>query len=258
VAETGVAARAILKANYLVALTGAGVSVESGIPPFRGPDGIWTRFGEPDMRGYERFKANPKEWWDRRLKRTQGPTSLGRSIRGAEPNPGHYALAELEQIGVLKALITQNIDNLHRVAGSRNVIEIHGNSYKIRCIACHSRYEAKDFRIKEIPPRCPECGGVLKDDTVMFGEPIPPDVLSRCYEETQKCDCMLVVGTSGIVYPAAALPISVKQGGGVLVEVNPRETELTTLSDIIIRASSGEALPILVNEIKRMRGRQQS
>jgi len=253
VAETEVAARTILKSRYLVALTGAGVSVESGIPPFRGPDGLWTRFGEPDMRDYERFKADPKGWWDRRLKHTQEPMGLGRSIRGAEPNLGHYAFAKLEQIGVLKALITQNIDNLHNVAGSRNVVEIHGNAYKLRCTTCHNRYEAEGFQVKEIPPRCPECGGVMKEDTVMFGEPIPSDVLRRCYEETHKCDCMLVIGTSGIVYPAAALPISVKQGGGILIEVNPRETELTVLCDITLRAPSGEVLPKLVEEIKRMR-----
>lgn len=251
--KIGEATRAILGARYLVALTGAGVSVESGIPPFRGPGGIWTRFGEPDMRGYERFKTDPKAWWGRQ-EGTRGRRGLGGSMRRAEPNPGHYALAELEQMGLLKALITQNVDNLHNIAGSRNVIEVHGNSYKLRCISCHRRFDRETFRVEEIPPRCPECGGVVKGDTVMFGEPIPPDVLRRCYEETGRCDCMLVVGTSGVVYPAASLPIIVKREGGTLIEVNPYDTELTSLCNIIIRAPSGEALPKLVEEIKRMWG----
>lgn len=252
--DIGAAADAILKARYLIALTGAGVSVESGIPPFRGPGGIWTRFGEPDIRGYERFKADPKAWWERRLKGTTGRGGgRGGSMRRAEPNLGHYALAELERMGLLKALITQNVDNLHNAAGSRNVIEIHGNSYKLRCISCHRCFDRETFRVEEVPPHCPECGGVVKGDTVMFGEPIPPDVMRQCYEETGKCDCMLVVGTSGVVYPAASLPIAVKRADGILIEVNPRETELTDISDIIIRAPSGEALPRLVEEIKRRR-----
>lgn len=249
--EIEAAVEAILRARYVVALTGAGVSVESGIPPFRGPGGLWTRFGEPDMRGFERFKADPKGWWERRLRGVSRPGGLGEALRRARPNPGHYALAELERMGILRALITQNIDNLHFQAGSRNVIEIHGNAYKLRCVSCHSRFDRESFRIEEIPPRCPLCGGLIKSDTVMFGEPIPPDVLRRCYDETAKCDCMLVIGTSGVVYPAASLPIAVKQSGGVLIEVNPRETELTPLCDIIIRAPSGEALPRLVEAIKR-------
>ncbi|MFB0543573.1 MAG: NAD-dependent deacetylase [Candidatus Bathyarchaeia archaeon] len=144
------------------------------------------------MRGYERFMDDPKAWWEKRSKGTTEPRrELGRPMGHAKPNPGHYALAELEEMGLLKALITQNIDNLHNAAGSRNVIEIHGNSYKLRCTSCQSRFDRETFRIEEIPPRCPECGGVIKSDTVMFGEPIPPDVLRHCYEETSRCDCLL-------------------------------------------------------------------
>jgi NAD-dependent deacetylase len=203
------------------------------------------------MKGYQRFKANPKVWWERRLNRSNEVGELRGSIRRAEPNPGHYALAELEEMGLLKSLITQNIDNLHRVAGSRNIIEIHGNSYKLRCISCHNRFERETFMIKVIPPRCPKCGGLVKGDTVMFGEPIPPDVLKQCFEETSKCDCMLVVGTSGIVHPAASLPLTVKQTGGIIIEVNPLETELTILCDIILRNPSEEALPKLVKELRK-------
>jgi len=131
------AAELIISSSYVTALTGAGVSVESGIPPFRGPGGLWTRFGEPPMDGYRRFLADPKRWWEERLKRMEG--GLTQSIFRAQPNPGHHALAELERLGVLKALITQNIDDLHNKAGSRRVLEIHGNIYKLRCIECLSR-----------------------------------------------------------------------------------------------------------------------
>ena len=246
------AATLILSADHVVALTGAGVSVESGIPPFRGPGGIWTRFGEPPMDGYQRFLADPKGWWEGRLKpgRRRG---LGVSILDAKPNPGHCALAEMEEVGILRAVITQNIDNLHTAAGSRNVLEIHGNVHKLRCVKCGARFPRNGFDLLELPPRCPRCGGVVKGDTVMFGEPIPQDVLSRCMEEAERCDCMLVVGTSAAVYPAAGLPLIVKRRGGALIEVNPRTSELNALCDVCIRAPSGEALPKIVSALKGLR-----
>ena len=244
------AAELILSSSYVTALTGAGISVESGIPPFRGPGGLWTRFGEPPMDGYQRFLADPKRWWEERLRRLE-TGELAQTIFKAKPNPGHYALAELERLGVLKTLITQNIDDLHNRAGSRNVLEIHGNIYKLRCLNCLSRFPLEGFDLSELPPRCPNCGGLVKSDTVMFGEPIPSDVLNRCLEEAGKSDCMLVIGTSAVVYPAAGLPLIVKRNGGALIEVNPNETELSPLCDVIIRASSGRALPRLVEEVKR-------
>ncbi len=240
----------ILSSSYVTALTGAGVSVESGIPPFRGPGGLWTRFGEPPMNGYQRFLANPKRWWEERLRRLE-TGELTQTIFRAKPNPGHYALAELEHLGILKTLITQNIDDLHNKAGSRRVLEIHGNIYKLRCLNCLSRFSLEGFDLSELPPRCPNCGGLVKSDTVMFGEPIPRDVLTRCLEEAERSDCMLVIGTSAVVYPAAGLPLIVKRNGGFLIEVNPNETELSLLCDVVIRASSGRALPRLVEEVKR-------
>jgi NAD-dependent deacetylase len=239
----------ILSAEYVVALTGAGVSVESGIRPFRGPGGLWTERGEPSMDGWTRFKRDPKSYWERRTDpKRRG--SLGRSLYDAEPNPGHLALAEMEGMGLIKALITQNIDNLHIEAGSVNVLEIHGNSKKLRCIECNARILREGFDLSVLPPRCPSCGGVVKGDTVMFGEPIPAEVLRGCFEETERSDCMLVVGTSGAVVPAASLPFTVKRKGGTLVEVNPLQSELSYLCDVCVRAPSGEALPLLVSCLK--------
>jgi len=245
------AAQLIFSAEYAIALTGAGVSVESGIRPFRGPGGIWTEKGEPPMNGYRRFMADPKAYWE---KRSRPGRSGGSRYREAKPNPGHNALAELEEMRHLKWLITQNVDNLHFEAGSRNVLEIHGNSRKLRCTSCNARFPREGFDFSELPPKCPVCGGMVKGDTVMFGEPIPSDVLSRCFEESQRSDCMLIVGTSAVVHPAASLPLIVKRNGGVLIEVNPHETELSGICDVCIGAPSGESLPELVSEIKRLKG----
>ena len=243
----------ILSAEYVVALTGAGVSVESGIRPFRGPGGLWTERGEPPMDGYARFMEDPKGYWERRLdpERRRG---FGRSLHEAQPNPGHLALSELERMGVLKSLITQNIDNLHIAAGSFNVHVIHGNAHKLRCTKCNTRYSVEGFEVSELPPRCPSCGGVVKGDTVMFGEPIPVPTLNMCLAEAERSDCMLVIGTSAIVYPAAALPLNVKRRGGTLIEFNPRESELSRVCDVTVRAPSGESLPILVSRLNERLG----
>jgi len=249
------AVKIILSSKYVVALVGAGISVESGIPPFRGPGGIWTKYGEPGMDGFQRFLDNPKKWWTDRLHpRDDWRIQHHNVLAQAQPNSGHFALVELEEIGVLKSIITQNVDNLHFKAGSKNVIEIHGNAFKLRCLRCNERFDQDTFQVKDLPPRCPRCGGIVKTDSVMFGEPIPQDVLIKCYAEIEKCDCMMLVGTSGVVYPAASFPKAVKSNRGVLIEVNPYETALTSACDIVIRAPSGKALPVLVNRIKMSRG----
>ena len=247
------AAEALLSAHNLAALTGAGISVESGISPFRGPGGLWTKYGEPDKRDYQRFLADPKAWWETRLAdEAQQRRPELRSFDAARPNPAHVALAQLEQMGILQRLITQNVDGLHLQAGSRNVTEIHGNRYQLRCIACGSRFPRQGFPLHPPPPHCPDCDGVLKFDTVMFGEPIPGDVLQRCRVQAAEADCMLVVGTSAVVYPAAELPLITRQRGGVLIEVNPHPSALTSSCDVVVQGRAGEALPALVEAVKAL------
>ncbi len=245
------AAKLIKESKYVTALTGAGVSVESGIPPFRGPGGIWTKYGEPPMNGYRMFLEDPKAYWINLLS-PERRGHFGESFKEARPNAGHAAFAELERMGVLRALITQNIDNLHTEAGSTRVIEIHGNRNKLRCIECNARFPNEGFDSSILPPKCPRCGGIIKDDVVMFGEPIPPDVQKASFEEARRSDCIIVAGTSAIVHPAAGLPVTVKRKGGLIIEVNPYESELSEISDISIRAPSGEAMPALVEALKRL------
>jgi NAD-dependent deacetylase len=246
------AAALIRRARYVVALTGAGMSVESGIPPFRGPGGLWTKYGEPPMNGYQRFLADPAAGWRERLLPTGPMRELWETLQAAQPNPGHHALTQLEACGVLRCLITQNIDNLHRLAGTEQVAEIHGNYILIRCIQCTSRFGWDEISLEVLPPRCPRCDGILKSDIVSFGEPIPGDVLARCFEETDKCDCMLVAGTSATVYPAAQFPMDVRHRGGALIEINPYETELTPFTTVSLRGPSASVLPELAAQVAQI------
>jgi NAD-dependent deacetylase len=244
---------AIAAAEHVVALVGAGLSAESGVPTFRGPDGLWTKYGEPDFRDYDRFREDPGKWWQQRLERTNTLGELVDALNNAVPNEGHFALKEMEDDGVLKHIITQNIDNLHQIAGSRAITEIHGNRTKLRCIACNNRWPLDEFPMDELPPHCPDCNGLVKGDTVMFGEPIPRDALDECVEQTWLCDCMLLIGTSAVVYPAAGFPMDVKGKGGKLIEVNPNETPLTRYADVILRAPAGEVLPKVVSQLRTRR-----
>ncbi|HLB29510.1 MAG TPA: NAD-dependent deacylase [Dehalococcoidia bacterium] len=250
------AARLVGRSRYTIALVGAGISVESGIPPFRGPEGLWTKYGEPDLAGFQRFLADPQQWWEEWLTmEREGPyRELHEAMERALPNAGHIALAELEEQGLLKHTITQNADNLHQEAGSRSITEIHGNRLKLRCLDCHSRFPLAEFSLEVLPPKCPNCGGVVKTDIVMFGEPIPADALQRCHEETYRCDCMLLVGTSALVYPAADFPVIAKRRGANLIEANPRETALTDLCDVVLSGAAGTVLPRLVMKVRENEG----
>ena len=246
------AARAIVESNYPIALTGAGMSVESGIPPFRGPGGLWTKYGEPPMNGYRIFLADPKKAWEDRIRRQND--ELWGPLKVAKPNPGHLALAELEEIGVLRFLITQNVDDLHRQAGHKALAEIHGNWKLIRCIECGTRFKSEEIRLEVLPPPCPSCSnGLLKSDTVSFGEPIPPDVLRQCIDHASRADVVLCAGTSATVYPAAGFAIEVKQRGGKLIEANLYESEITQLCDISLRGPTGEVLPLLSAAVSALR-----
>jgi NAD-dependent deacetylase len=240
------AAELLARADHAVALVGAGLSRESGIPTFRGEGGLWTRFGEPPMNQFQQFLEDPRGWWLRRLEERARPSEFTDAIARARPNPGHLALAELERMGVLKHVITQNVDNLHQEAGSVAVTEIHGNRTRMRCLECGRREPVREFAAEEVPPRCAACGGLVKSDTVMFGEPIPPEALAECYRQAGRCDVMLVVGTSGVVYPAADLPIQVLRRGGALIESNVDETPFTPHAAVVLRGPSGELLPRLV------------
>ncbi len=265
------AASDIVKSKYAIALTGAGISTESGIPDFRGPSGVWTKNPEAEKRAYrsyERFLENPKAWWEERL---SSPGVLG-DIDKAVPNRGHLALAELGTMGILKCVITQNVDGLHVKAGTKRVLEYHGSLLKLRCISCNARFDRDEFdlaairREKQLPPHCPRCGGIIKTDGVAFGEPIPHDVAQQSLEEAGKCDLMLICGTSAVVYPFAELPRVARYGAATyeagkhqavtVIEINAEPTPLTQegISDYLIRGKTGEILPRLVEEVKRIRG----
>lgn len=243
------AAALIRHSTHVVALVGAGLSAESGIPTFRGPDGLWTKQGEPTIDGWEMFLQDPERWWREAIERRD--SDFSRAIDLAQPNAGHRALADLEQMGRLQHTITQNIDNLSQAAGAHYVTEIHGNRAKVRCMNCGARDRLETISLVRIPPLCPECGGILKTDTVMFGEPIPEDALRECYRQAAMADLFVVIGTSAVVYPAADFPIVAKRRGAPLVEINPFETAISEVADVIVRAKAGDALPAVVDILRR-------
>ena len=249
--EIATAANIILRAKYPIALTGAGMSVESGIPPFRGPGGLWTKYGEPPMNQFQRFMEDPKKAWEERMSRQND--ELFKPLKVAKPNPGHHALAELEEMGVVRFVITQNVDDLHRQAGQKALAEIHGNWKLMRCLDCTSRFDSGEISLEVLPPKCPKCGGMVKNDTVSFGEPIPTDVLMRCQDHAAKSDLVIVAGTSATVYPAAGFAIEVRQRGGVLVEVNLYESEITPYCNVSLRGGSANVLPRLTKAISQKR-----
>ena len=240
-------------AASVVALTGAGLSVESGIPPFRGPGGLWTRYGEPPLDGYQRFLRDPAAAWRERLHPSAGwARGLAETLARAAPNAGHFALAALEAAGCCDALITQNIDDLHRQAGTRTLHEIHGNHFWLRCIECHRRFDPARLPVDEaaLPPHCPHCDGLVKADTVSFGEPIPPHVLRACTRAVARCDVMLVVGTSATVFPAAEFPHEVLHRGGAVIEINPHASEFTPRATCSLRGPATTILTRLLHHIR--------
>jgi NAD-dependent deacetylase len=233
------AAKLIKKSNYTIAFTGAGISVESGIPPFRGETGLWNKYN-PEVLDLNYFHTNPETSWQ-----------FIREIfydffTDTKPNPAHFVLAEMESRGILKSIITQNIDNLHQEAGSKPVHEFHGNSKTLICLKCGEKYRASEFDFKNIPPKCTNDGEVLKPDFIFFGEGIPQDAYINSFAEAEKADVCLVIGSTGEVMPASLVPQTAKQTGAVIIEINPEETTYTRqITDIHLKGKAGEILTLL-------------
>ncbi len=236
-------AKDIKDARSVVALTGAGVSVESGIPPFRGKGGLWERFDPMEIAHIDSFMANPERVWRILVAEMKGV------IDKAQPNDLHKGLARLEETGNLSTIITQNVDGLHQAAGSTDVIEFHGTFAVQRCMECDESIPTGEVSLDTMPPKC-SCGGILRPDCVFFGEMIPPDALWRSRELSEQCDLMLVAGTSAIVEPAASMARIAKRGGAIVVEINMEQTPLTgSVADYSLFGRAGEAMNHLLAEM---------
>jgi NAD-dependent deacetylase len=239
------AAGDLAAARNVVALTGAGISTESGIPPFRGKGGLWEKFDPMEIAHIDAFMKDPARVWNLLIKEMKA------IVDTARPNDAHKGLARLEQMGKLKTVITQNIDGLHQAAGNTDVIEFHGNFAWQRCMDCSQKYETRQVDISQVPPRC-RCGGILRPDAVFFGEMIPQDAMWRSKQAASDCDLMLVVGTSAVVQPAALMPLFAKETGAKIIEINPQETPLTVeVSDYLIKGLAGEAMNRIMQELNQ-------
>jgi NAD-dependent deacetylase len=228
----------LIKRTRVTVLTGAGISAESGVPTFRGEGGLWKKFRPEELATFEAFMANPRlvwEWYEYRRK----------IIEEIRPNPGHRALVDFQRHFEKFDLITQNVDGLHHQAGSQNVIELHGNIKRNKCISCGKRYESLDEVLPGMPPRCP-CGGKIRPDVVWFGEMLPPDAIRCAFDAASECELFFSVGTSAVVHPAASLPLIARRNGAYVVEVNIEPTEITHSVDESLFGKSGEILPIIV------------
>ena len=232
----------------VVAMTGAGVSDESGIPDFRSAAGLWTRFDPMEYATADAFRRDPDKVW-------QMFFEVDDLVHGAAPNPAHTALAELEAMGVLSGVITQNIDNLHQTSGSRHVVEFHGSAARLVCLSCGARYASVDRPAKRPePPECGECGSVLKPDVVLFGDPIPEPAIEEALRLAQGCQTMIVAGTSALVSPASEIPLVARQAGAALVEVNLERTPLSSYAAHRLVGKASQTLPALVAAVREWKG----
>lgn len=225
-------------AEALVVLTGAGISAESGVPTFRGKEGLWKTYRAEELATPQAFSRDPVlvwEWyqWRRRL------------IAGVKPNPGHEALARMEEKASHFLLSTQNVDGLHALAGSQRLLELHGSIWKTQCTGCAQKKEDRRLDLK-LPPRCDNCGGLLRPAVVWFGEALEPQVVSQATRALAGCDLMIVVGTSGIVQPAASFPFLAKEAGAKIVEVNLERTPHSPMSDLVLLGKAAQILPRLL------------
>jgi NAD-dependent deacetylase len=243
--ETDLVRRKLNEARRIAVLTGAGISAESGVPTFRGGGGaaVWRGMPFEQLSSAEMVARDLQlvwEWFDYR-----------REVVGkCEPNAGHLALARWQKEGDFDSftLITQNIDGLHAAAGSIDVLELHGNIWRARCVRCVARRDLRDIAPQERPPVCLKCNGEMRPDVVLFGEMLPIEVLERSQTSAEQCDVCLVIGTSALVYPAAALPEIARESGAFVVEINPEQTPLSSLCHVTLSGRAGEMLPMLLSE----------
>ena len=238
------AAELLSAARSGLALTGAGISAESGIPTFRGEGGVWTKYDPVKVASIDAFLQDPAAYW--RVSKERGGIALA-----ARPNPGHYALAALEAAGRLAAIVTQNTDGLHQDSGGRRVIEVHGSGRTVECLDCGAREPRSDVQARldvEMPPRCTTCGSTfLKPTVVLFGEPMPVAAMQEAFALARDADVMLVIGTSLVVHPAADIPVAAVRSGARLIVVNAEPTRLDSLAEVVIHGRSGDVLPEIVS-----------
>jgi NAD-dependent deacetylase len=240
--------QALAAAERVAALTGAGISAESGVPTFRGTDGLWRQFKAESLATPEAFERDPSlvwEWynWRRGL------------IAAVNPNAGHRVLAGWEELFGDLTVITQNVDGLHGKAGSKNLVELHGNIWRTRCTREGTVREDRESPLRAIPPLCPACGALLRPDIVWFGECLDPKTLDRAFEAAAACQVMFVIGTSSVVQPAASLPLRAARAGAKVIEINPERTPLSGEADIFVQGKAGEVLSELDRALRGTRRR---
>ena len=234
-------------AEKILFFTGAGISAESGIPTFRGKDGIWNKLKPEELANFDAFLKNTDLVWEWYQHRRQ-------IVRESRPNSGHLAIAEFEKYYNEVSVVTQNIDNLHRRAKSTNIYELHGNIERNYCIDCHKWFN--DIEVDETnkkAPKCDECGGLIRPDIVWFGEILPQETFSTGERKAAESDICFIVGTSAVVYPAAYIPITAKQSGSYLVEINIESTEISGYVDESFFGEAGKVLPQILEEVKRLK-----
>ncbi len=240
------AAEIIYNSKSTLALTGAGISVESGIPDFRSAGGLWSRFDPEEYATITAFRENPEKIWNMLRE-------MEELVEQAKPNDAHLGMGELESMGFLHCIITQNIDNLHQAGGAKNVIEYHGNSSSLSCLWCGNRYSVEEKR-GEYPPKC-QCLKILKPDVIFFGEAIPVDALNRSFQLAGAAQALMVVGTSAAVSPANTIPVVAKQNGAKIIEINKERTHLTdSVTDVFLQGGAGEIIKALVAETRKLAG----
>jgi NAD-dependent deacetylase len=241
------AAQILIKSEMTIGLTGAGISVDSGIPDFRSAGGLWEKFDPAEYATISAFMANPEKVW-------QMFREMDNVVSQAKPNKAHTGMGELEKMGYLHHIITQNVDNLHQAGGSRNVTEYHGNSSTLSCMKCGKRYSSEE-KGDEYPPKC-ECRQILRPDVVLFGEAIPEEALNISFRLAASAQALMVVGTSAVVSPANTIPGIAKRNRAMIIEVNKERTHLTdSITDVFLQGGAGEIIWDLVDEVKREENR---